>query len=426
MSADDRRPASCGRGFGRMYTLARTAGVALALTAAASAQWTQWGGPNRDFTTQPASLADKWEEAGPKQVWKRALGDGYSTVLVDGDALYTMYRTGDDEFTVCLDAATGKTRWEHKQASPFTELMAQFGPGPAATPLVVGDRLYSIGTNSVLYCFDKKSGKLVWTHDMPKEFGAEVPGRGYSTSPVAYKDTIITFVGGGEGQALMAFNQADGKVAWKALDFQPTHSSPILIRFNNQDQLVCFMAAEIAGVSPIDGKLLWRHEHPTQYGANLSTPVWNGKDLLFCSAAYDSGSRVIRLKADGDKTTTEELWFHRKMRLHHANPVIVGDMVYGSSGDFGPAFFQGLRLEDGEVLWRERGFTKATCLWTGDKLIILDEDGNLALAQASSEGLKVLSQAKVATEKWAWAAPTLVGKRLYIRDRKDIMAFDLG
>jgi len=406
--------------------VACAAAMALSCSAAALAQWTQWGGPHRDFTTEAAGLAETWEDARPKQVWKRALGDGYSTVLADGDALYTMYRAGDDEFTVCLDAATGKTHWEYRQASPFTELMTQFGPGPSATPLIVGDRLYSIGTNAVLHCFDKKTGKVRWTHDIPREFGAEVPGRGYSTSPIAYERTVVVYAGGGKEQAVMAFQQEDGKVAWKSLDFEPTHSSPILIRFNNQDQLVCFMAAELAAVNPADGTLLWRHEHPTQYGANLSTPVWNSKDLLFCSAAYDSGSRVIRLKAEGEKTTTEEVWFHRKMRLHHANPVIVGDVVYGSSGDFGPAFFQAVRMSDGEVLWRERGFTKATCLSTGDRLIILDEDGNLALAQASPEGLKIVSQAKVATEKWSWAAPTLVGRRLYIRDRKDIMAFDLG
>ncbi len=123
----------------------------------ATAQWTQWGGPNRNFMTEASGLADKWPEAGPTKLWDRELGDGYSTILVDAGVLYTMYRVGEDEFTVALDAQSGKTLWEHKNASPFTNRMKQFGPGPSSTPVIAGDHLYSIGTNAVLHCFDKRT-----------------------------------------------------------------------------------------------------------------------------------------------------------------------------------------------------------------------------------------------------------------------------
>ncbi len=421
--------------------------VAVALFAISAtttqAQWPQFGGPNRNFIVDCKGLAEKWPEEGPKKLWSRELGDGYATILVDGDRLFTMYRTNEDEFTVALDAKTGKTVWEHKNASPFTKLMAEYGPGPHTTPLIVGDRLYTIGTNAVMHAYDKKTGKVLWKHDLPAEYNAPVPGRGYGASPIAYKNTVIVVVdrkreegeGGrgqeppkpepGKGQSLMAFDQETGSVVWKAQDFDMSYASPILIKFDGQDQLVVLSGNELAGLNPENGDLLWTHTSKTQFGANLTTPYWNNKDILFCSAAYDSGSRAIKLTKKDGKIVPEELWYSRKMRIHHANAVGAGDHVYGSSGDFGPAFFMTVELPTGKIGWRERGFSKATCVLAGGKMVILDEDGNLALATATPEGFTVHSKCKL-LEKYAWAAPTLVGTKLYVRDRKNIMALDLG
>ena len=418
-----------------------------ATSTSAHAQWSQFGGPNRNFTVDAKGLADKWPEEGPRRLWERDLGDGYATIVVDNGVLYTMYRKDADEFTVALDAKTGETIWEHGNPSPFTKLMAEYGPGPHSTPLIVGNRLYTIGTNSVMHCFNKKTGRVLWKHDLVDEFGAPIPGRGYASSPIAYKNTVIVPVdrprkdqeGQSEGdaeataetkeppeaQTLIAFDQETGAVVWKALDFAVSYSSPILITLDGEDQLVFFTAQDLIGVDPDNGALLWSHPFHTQYGANISTPLWNGENLLFCSAAYGSGARVIRLRRDGGKTVTEELWHSRKMRIHHGNVIAVGDYVYGSSGDSGPTFFMGINMRNGKIAWRERGFTKANCVYADGKVIILDEDGQLGLATVTPKGMTVHSRCTVA-ERYAWAAPTLVGKTLFVRDRKKIMALDLG
>lgn len=404
---------------------ALTLAIATALSKPASAQWTQWGGPRRDFTADGSALKDKWPDGGPPQLWKRELGDSYGTILVDGETLFVGYRVGPDEFFAALDAHTGKTKWEHKNNAPTTPTMDEYGGGPHSTPLVVGDKLYAVGTNMIFWCLDKNSGKVVWQHDLVKEFEATVPGRGYSSSPLLYKDTIILPVDPKGGHSLVAFHRESGSMVWKHGEFGTTESSPFLIKFGGEDQLVYFTGDALAGFNPDSGEPLWSVEHKTQYGANLMTPHFDGKDKIFCSAAYDSGARVVQLSKTEGKTTAKELWFSRKMRLHHGNALGIEGVVYGSSGDFGPAFFMAIDIDDGKVLWRERGFKKATFLHAGGKFLILDEDGQLALATASPDKLTVISQAKVA-ETYAWAAPTLVGTRLYVRDRKHIMAFELG
>ncbi len=409
----------------------------------ARADWPQFGGPNRNFVVDSTGLADTWPEEGPKTLWKRELGDGYSTIVADGGLLYTMYRTDDNEFTVALDSKTGKTVWEHKNPSPHTTLMDQFGPGPHTTPTISGDYLFTIGTNAVMHCYNKKSGEVIWKHDLVEGYGAPIPGRGYGSSPIAYKDTIIVAVdrtreedddGGedeakdekkpAEGQTLVAFDQATGKVAWKAQDYPINYASPILIEFKGEEQLVLVLRDGVMGVNPNNGQLLW-HQETTPQGANISTPVWRKDGLLFFSSAYDSGARAVKITETNGKFTPEQLWYSRKMRMHHGNAILLGDYVYGSSGDFGPAFFMGLNLETGKVAWRERGFAKANCVYADNKLILLDENGHLALATISPEGMTVHSKCTVA-ERYAWAAPTLVGKTLYVRDRKHIMALDLG
>lgn len=435
----------------RFQTVIVTAALGtLAGALPASAQWRQWGGPNRNFAIKTDSLADRWPDEGPKQLWKRQLGDGYATIVAEDGLLFTMYRQDKTEFTVALDARTGKTVWEHANPSPFTEVMAEFGPGPHSTPLILGNRLFTIGTNMVMHCFNKKTGEVLWKHDLANEFDAPIPNRGYASSPIAYKNTVIVPVDRkreesseeppadaeekenaeqevppADPQSLVAFDMDSGSVVWKNQDFEITPSSPLVINFDGKDQLVYFTAKSLVGLDPTDGTLLWEHPYGTQYGANISTPLWNGKDLLFASAAYGAGSRAIRLKKEGGKIVPEEVWYTRKMRVHHGNVVQVGEYVYGSSGDFGPALFMGVHLPSGKIAWRERGFKKATCVYGDGKVIILDEDGYLALATVSPDGLTIHSKCKV-SEPYSWAAPTLVGTTLFVRDREHIMAFDLG
>jgi outer membrane protein assembly factor BamB len=402
------------------------AGLCMVLAApAVQAQWTQWGGPHRDFTVEARGLAEKWPDTGPRQLWKRALGDGYASILVENGILYTMYRAGNDEFTIALRAADGSTIWEHKNPSPFTKTMAEFGPGPHATPLLVENRLYSIGTNGVLHALDKADGRVLWKHDLIREFDGELRARGYSCSPLAYKDLIILPLGSeGSGPGALAFDQSTGRVAWKSPTFRATYAAPLLIRFQGEDQLVLFMASELVGVNPNSGEVLWTAKHSNQTFVNASTPVWDGKDTLFCANAYDGGARAFHLSRDAGKTIPRELWFSSKMKLHHGNALLIGENIYASSGS-GTAFFMGLKLETGDVLFRERGFKKATALYADEKLILLDEDGQLALAKLTPDGINILSRCEIA-EPYAWAAPTLTGTTLYVRDRRHILALDLG
>ena len=179
----------------------------LTLSIQVSAQeWPQWGGPNRNFVVKAKGLAAKWPAEGPKKLWTRPLGEGHSAVLVDGKTLYTMYSAGEQEVVIALAADTGKTIWEHKYAAPTAGLDYEYGFGPHATPVVAGNLLFTVGSIGQLNALDKRTGKIVWGHDLWKDFGGKKMDRGYSCSPLLYKDTLILTLGG-KDQTLIAFNQ---------------------------------------------------------------------------------------------------------------------------------------------------------------------------------------------------------------------------
>jgi outer membrane protein assembly factor BamB len=388
--------------------------------------WPQFGGPQRNFVVDGAGLADAWPASGPRKLWSRALGDGHSSVVVDGARLFTMYSKGDQEFVVALDRATGKTLWEKGGAAPTAGLILQVEAynvrGPHSTPLVTGDLLITIGLLGRMQAFDKATGTLVWAHDLWREFGGTRLERGYVCSPLAFGNLVIVSVGGA-GQALMAFDQKTGKVAWRALTYRLGFSSPILINVDGQDQVVMGFADHFVGVEPATGALLWRQSHPCG-GFNVTPPLWGPDNILFISSAYECGSRALRLRQSSGKTTVTELWANTRLRVHHGTIGRVGDLVFGSSGTAGTSPLTALDIKTGNLVWQDRTFPKAAFLNASGKLILLDEDGQLALVRVSRQGLTVLARAAV-LQSLSWTPPTLVGTELYLRDQRSIVAFDL-
>jgi outer membrane protein assembly factor BamB len=403
------------------------------LAAAGGNDWTQWGGPHRNFMSDSIGLASSWPADGPKKLWSRPLGEGHSSILAEGSRLYTMYRPAgflssmrrsQEEVIVALDAATGKTVWEFKYPSTTDGIDFSQGAGPHSTPLIVGNRIFATSSKRELFALDTSNGKVLWSHDFIKEYSAPPPDRGYTCSPLAYKNTVIVTVGG-NNQLVAAFNQDTGAAVWKRGGGQPSPASPILIDVDGQPQIVVFGGDRISGMDPSSGETLWTHPHPTDWGLNISTPVWSAADhLLFVSSAYNAGSRVLELHQSAGKTTVTEKWFVKRMRVHIGTVIRLGDYAYGSSGDFGPSFLTAIDMKNGRVVWQDRSFSRAQLLYADGKLILLDEDGRLGLATVGPDGLKVLARANV-LENLAWTPPTLAGTTLYVRDRKNIAAFDL-
>jgi outer membrane protein assembly factor BamB len=405
---------------------------AIAVPASSHADWTLWGGPQRNFQVAVAGpLAESWPSEGPKRLWQRELGEGYSAIAVRGDTLYTMYRreppvwqlfASDQEVVAALDAKTGTTKWEFAYDVRFR---SDQGSGPHVMPQVVGDLVFSVGATGKLHALEANSGRLAWKRDLYAEFGATRNLFGYASHPLPYRDRLILACGG-KGAAVVALEQKSGRILWTGHTFKNSFSSPILVNAAGRDQVIVLGAQQILGIDPVTGQALWQHPLGTDPGAALAaTPQWDAKtQTVFFS--HHGGTTALKLSSAGSRVGVEREWHTSKARSVFSNLLLAGDIIYTARASYGPGFLTSADIKTGELRWSTRGFPNANMLQADGKLIILDEDGWLSLAVPMPNGsVQIRSKAQVLSHN-AWTIPTLAGTTLYVRDRKIIAALALG
>lgn len=388
--------------------------------------WPQYGGPRQDFVVDAAAVRTDWGDAKPTLLWERPIGEGYSGLSIVGERLYTMHRSDDREAVLCLNAKNGDILCEHRYDTTLPEkIYADFGKGPRATPLIHNCTVYTIGFAGLMHALDAESGRVLWQRNLWKDFDATKVAYGYSSSPIIYGDSIIVLLGGTDC-AVVALNPHDSATRWKKHTFTNGYSTPRIINVDGLDHLVCVMNDAIIGLDPKSGDLHWQcaHEHDDQAFENIAMPAYGNDGFLFFSSPKRD-ARTLRLTRDGDKINFTETWTSRKIRTFHSTTLRVGDFLYGSSGITGPGFLFCAHAQTGELPWRQRGFATAKVLYAEGKLIILDEDGDLAIATPSPDKLTIHARWNMLTPR-AWTIPTLVGSTLYLRDQKTIKALNTG
>src|SRR5688572_29014021 len=390
--------------------------------------WLQWGGPGEGFTVQGPGLAESWPPGGPRLLWERRLGQGYSAVLRKGDRLVTLYRDGDEEVVVSLDARTGATLWEHRDKPIlWPEMSRTFGLGPNATPLLAGDRVIAIGISGRMRCLDLGSGRLLWELDLPGAFGRlkRVEEYGYSGSPLSIDGAVIVLVGG-EQASVVALDPKDGSVRWKARPGGVSYAPPAIVRLAGREQYIYFEPEGVVALDPATGTLLWTS--PIQFNnGNHLTPVVPCDDThVWIGSQFETGGgRLLEITRRGDGLSARQVWFDPSMSSSHWPLVRTGELIYGSIGGNSMSQLTAFHWRTGKVAWKQAGYHKAQSLWADGKLLFLDQKGQLVLGKATADGFRELARVQIA-KPHAWTLPTLVGTTLYVRDQEKILALDLG
>ena len=390
----------------------------------AQQSWTQWGGENgRNFSANDLDLA---KEVSFNIDWKRDLGSGYSGILAEGDRLFTHFRDDKEEVAICLNATNGETVWQHRyEAILPEEANKDFGEGPNSTPILAGDRVDTVGFLGDMICFDKTSGDVVWKTNLGTDHGATELGFGYSASPLLYDGNIILPIGG-EGKSLMAFKVEDGSVAWSSLDYPISYCTPLLISVDGVDQLVMSLTESVISVNPKTGKELWSFPLKNQWDTHAFVPIWNEAEQVLFISSFRQTHALKLTTSDTGEVNYESQWGIENTGIGFTNAVQIGGSVYGITGSSRSPVVTAFNMESGEVTWKERGFATANFVsLNGERLMLLDEKGNLAIADPNAEGLNVASQQKVLDSDKGWTFPTVIGNRVYVRDQKQIAAIDL-
>ncbi|OAI54535.1 hypothetical protein AYO44_14730 [Planctomycetaceae bacterium SCGC AG-212-F19] len=380
--------------------------------------WPQWRGPNRDGVSPEKGLLTAWPPEGPRVVWKVGTGAGYSSPAVAGGRVFLLVQQGDNEAVVCWAAPDGKELWRHSYPARFTNPEA--GTGPHATAVVVGDRVYTVGATGMFHCLDVATGTVHWAHDLLKECQATNQEYGVSFSPLIEGDLVVTMPGGPNGHSVAAFDRTDGQLVWKALDDRAGYSSPIAATIAGRRQIVCLTAESVVGLAPEDGKLLWKYPWPLFKDCNVATPIVVG-DYVFVSSGYSKGCALLEITAgDSGAFQARPVYEHNRMRNHFATSVLFQDHLYG----FDEFFLVCMELRTGKVLWKKRGFGRGSLMVADGRLVILGDNGLLALADVSPEKYQERSAYKVLHGR-CWTMPVLADGKLYVRDEEFMLCLDV-
>lgn len=392
------------------------AGLAAAAVAdpSAGADWPQFRGPRQDGVSLEKGLLRSWPESGPKVLWKKPVGSGFSTVAVVGDALYTMAVEGESETAYRL-RESGEAVWRVPLGPVFPEV---FGNGPRATPTVDGDVVYMLSATGRLSALATKDGSRLWEVDLVKDFGGRTPLRGFAASPLVDGDLLLLEAGGTEGRAIVALDKKTGKMRWSALDGRPGYVTPLVVTIDGIRQYVFVrtIEADIVSLLP-DGKVHW--QYPWKRGA-IASPLFLPPNRIFASATDDVGSVLLEIGRAEGKATVRELWSSRVMKNHFSSSVLYEGHIYG----FDNASLKCIVAETGEQKWVQRGYGKGSLIVADGLLFILGDQGQLILAEATPSRFQEKGRVKVMEGK-TWTAPVLSRGRLYLRDDDEMVVLDV-
>lgn len=384
--------------------------------------WPQWLGPDRTGISKETGFRKTFPKNGPKILWKKSLGAGFSAFSVVKDRAYTMFADDSYEYLVCLNANTGKEIWKTRTDLFYGDYMG--GNGPRATPTIDGNLVYTLSAYGKLYAVDASTGSVVWEQDFKKSFGAKPPQWGFCGSPLVADGRVYIETGGENGNHVVAYNKTDGKLVWKTVtgsDDVAGYSSPIKTTINDVPQILFFTGRGVMGTNPENGTTYWRYPWKTDYDVNAATPVFVAPDGILISSGYGTGSALLRIAGSGGNQQASEVWKNRDLKSRMATPVLYEGYLYG----FDASILKCIEAKTGKEMWKHRGYGEGSLIIADGMLIVLGDKGNLGMARISPKGFTELATAQVLDGNKGWTGPALSGGRLFVRNLYEMACVDL-
>ncbi len=430
--------------------------VALLLPLMSSAaDWPQWMGPHRDDVWSEAGIVAEFPSGGPEFLWRRPIQGGFAGPAVAGGKVYvTDYeRTAGDnkpaptkrnelqgkERVLCLDAVTGEQLWKHEYECPYT---VSYPAGPRCTPTIDGGLVYTLGAMGDLFCLDARSGRVVWSKNLPQAYRAPVPLWGYAGHPLVYGGSLICTVGN-KGSAVVAFDKLTGQEQWKALSANEIgYSPPTLIKAAGITQLLIFNGDGVSSLNPENGTLYWSEPLRTAFSMAIMSPCTDGEFLF---AGGHSGVSV-GWKLDPDKPAVTKAWQGSRnsgLAPVSGTPFVENGIAYGIDGS---GLFRAIRMATGERLWatskpvngqdnERRGAVEGATFVTknADRFFIFGENGDLAIARLSPAGYEEVSRTKLLDpvgvglgRNVVWSHPAYANQCVFARNDQEIICASLA
>jgi outer membrane protein assembly factor BamB len=408
--------------------------------------WPTFLGSTGDGKSPETGIRKDWS-AGLPIVWQRELGEGYSAPSVAAGRLFMFDRHGSRARLTCLNAETGAEIWRREYSTDYEDYY-DYSNGPRASPVVDGDRVYTLGVEGRLRCHRVGDGELLWEVDTAARFGVVKNFFGVGSTPAVEGDLLIAQIGGspagsprihsGEvqpnGSAVVAFDKLTGEIRYEMGDDLASYAAVKLATIGGRRWGLTFGRGGLLAFAPSDGKVDFYYPWRARIleSVNASTPVVVD-DRVLITETYGPGSSVLGVRPGG----YEVIWKDppgrgQSLACHWNTPIHHDGVVYGSSGrNPGDAELRAVDFATGEVLWRKPRLQRASLLSVDGHLVVLSENGVLRLLRQNPERYDLVAEwtpeaegEKLLTAP-AWNAPVLAHGILYVRGKDRLVALEL-
>jgi outer membrane protein assembly factor BamB len=377
--------------------------------------WPGFRGPNRDGVVRGVKINTDWSASPPKELWRRQIGPGWSSFAVAGNLIYTQEQRGDDEVVSCYRLTSGKPVWKHRDSQRFYESNA--GAGPRSTPTFSNGHLYTFGATGILNALNAIDGSVVWSRNVSKDAKRKVPMWGFSSSPLVVDDVVIIAAAG----KLAAYDAANGNPRWFGPDDLGGYSSPHPGMIDGSKQVVFLNAAGVNSLSPATGKMLWQYKLPE--GTRIVQPAIVSESDLLVNDGDGKNIRRIAVTRESNGWDVKERWNSIGLKPYFNDYVVHNGHAYGFDG----SYISCIDLNDGAKKWKggKYGAGQLILLADQDALIVVSEEGDLALVSATPDKFNELAHAPAIKGK-TWNHPALAGDILLVRNGEEMAAFRLS
>lgn len=422
--------------------------VGMIVGSAAADDWPQWMGPERDNVWRESGVLREFPEGGPAVVWRAPVGIGFAGPAVSGGRVFLsdfvtqenvkVANFSRSEFTgieriLCFDEATGGELWRHEYPLTYT---VSYPSGPRCTPCVDQDRVYTLGAEGSLFCFDVETGAVRWSRDLTSDYSAESPLWGYAAHPLIDGDKLLTLAGG-EGSHIVALNKLTGEEIWRSVTASSQgYSPPTIVRAGGVRQLVLLTPSSVTSVDPETGSPYWSVPYEATSGSIIMSPVMSGNYLY--AAGYKNKNLLLELARD--RPAAEVVWrdLPRLISPVNVQPFVEGDVLYGFDQR---GVLRAVRLPEGELLWQANDVVTERAAGNGTAFLVRNEDrhflftelGELVIAKLEAEGFEELDRARVirpsnvsSGRDIVWSMPAFANRRAYIRNDNELICIDLS
>ena len=380
------------------------------------AEWPGFRGAERDGVAHGVLINTDWTTTPPVQMWRRAVGPGWSSFAVQGDLLYTQEQRGDDEIVGCYRVSTGEPVWRHRDPVRFYE--SNGGAGPRATPTLHGDRVYAHGATGMLNALDARTGKKIWSRDVAADTGRAVPEWGFASSPLIVDGIVVVAAAG----TLAAYDLDTGAQRWKGPSYGGSYSSPHLATFDGVKHIILLGGPGVISMG-VDGTKLF--EYKWEPGPITQPAITADGDIIVNTIAMTGGmgTRRLHVSRGSNGWTLEERWTSNGLKPYFNDLVVHKGNAYG----FDNNILSSINLETGARNWKggRYGNGQMVLLADQDLLLLTSEDGEAVLVSATPDAHKEIARFPVLSGK-TWNHPVVVRDVLLVRNGEEMAAFRLS